>query len=320
MGEANAVGGQEASGRPALGVWSCLLGEPVRFNGGHSRSRFLTDELDPYVDWVPYCPEMEIGLGTPRETLRLTADGRLVNRSGTADHTQAMAALPLPAGLDGYVFKAKSPSCGIHGIARFEHSGQPADHRGRGVFAQRMTARFPLLPAEDEGRLNDPVLREEFTERVFAQARLRALFAVPWQPGDLVSFHARHKLQLLAHDPARYRAAGRVVAAAGSAPREVTESAYRDVFQAALATRASRGRHANALQHAFSRIAREMGRGRRDDVSARIESYRHGTDPLSVPMAILAHYASDRELPWLATQTYLEPFPAALRLRHNIPR
>jgi uncharacterized protein YbgA (DUF1722 family)/uncharacterized protein YbbK (DUF523 family) len=317
MTEAN---GPEPCGRPRLGVSSCLLGEPVRFNGGHSRSRFLTDELGPYVDWVPYCPEMEIGLGTPRETLRLTADGRLLNRSGTADHTAAIAALPLPAGLDGYVFKAKSPSCGIHGIARFEESGQPADHRGRGVFAERMTTRFPLLPAEDEGRLNDPMLREEFTERVFAQARLRALFAGPWQPGDLVSFHARHKLQLLAHDPARYRAAGRVVAAAGNAPPAVTESAYRDVFQAALATRASRGRHANALQHAFSRIAREMGRGRRGDVSARIESYRRGTDPLSVPMAILAHYASDRELPWLAAQTYLEPFPAALRLRHNIPR
>jgi uncharacterized protein YbgA (DUF1722 family)/uncharacterized protein YbbK (DUF523 family) len=310
----------DAGIRPRVGVSSCLLGEPVRFNGGHSRCRFLTDDLDPYIDWVPYCPEMEIGLGTPRETLRLTVDGHLVSRSGGADHTAPMAALPLPAGLDGYVFKAKSPSCGIYAIPRYAPSGQPSDRRGRGVFAQRMIARYPLLPAEDEGRLNDAVLREEFIERVFAFARLRALFSESWQPRDLVSFHALHKLQLLAHDPARYRGAGRIVAAAGTAPREVTEAAYRDVFQAAMTTRASRGRNANALHHAFSQIGKQLGPRRRADLVARIESYRRGAVPLSVPVAILAHYASDDELPWLAGQTYLEPFPAELRLRHNVPR
>ena len=311
---------KDAAARPRVGVSSCLLGEPVRFNGGHSRCRFLTEQLDPYVDWVPYCPEMEIGLGTPRETLRLTAAGRLVSRSGAADYTARMAALALPTALDGYVFKAKSPSCGIHGIPRYAPGGQPADHRGRGVFAQRMTAQHPLLPAEDEGRLNDPLLREEFTERLFAFARLRTLLAGPWEPSDLVSLHASHKLQLLAHDPARYRAAGRVVAAAGSAPRAATEAAYRDVFQAAMSSRATRGRNANALHHAFGRITRALGPRRRADLAARIESYRRGTDPLSVPVAILAHYASDGELPWLAGQTYLEPFPAALRLRHTVPR
>ena len=239
MGEVDEAADQVASGRPRLGVSSCLLGEPVRFNGGHSHNRFLTDELGPYVDWVPYCPEIEIGLGTPRETVRLTVDGRLVSRSGAVDHSAAIAALPLTSGLDGYVFKAKSPSCGVRGIARYADGDQRADHSGRGLFAQRMMARFALLPAEDEGRLNDPVLREEFAERVFAGARLRAVFSDAWQPHELVAFHARHKLQLLAHDPARYRTAGRVVAAAGSAPREATESAYRDVFQAAITTRAS---------------------------------------------------------------------------------
>ena len=312
--------GRYAGVRPRVGVSSCLLGDQVRFNGGHSRSRFLTDELGLYVEWVPYCPEVEIGLGVPRETVRLTVGGRLVSRSGAADHTEAMAALPLPAGLDGYVFKAKSPSCGIRGIPRFGPEGQPADHRGRGVFALRVTGRYPLLPVEDEGRLNDPVLREEFTERIFAFARLRELLSGRWEPGDLVPFHARHKLQLLAHDPARYRAAGRVVAAAGSAPREVTEAAYRDVFVAAMNARATRGRNANALHHAFGHITRDLGPSRRADLAARIGSYRRGADPLSVPMAILAHYASDSELPWLAGQSYLEPYPAALRLRHNVPR
>ena len=329
------------SGRPRVGVSSCLLGEEVRFNGGHKRYRFLTDDLDRYVDWVPYCPEMEIGLGTPREAIRLTADGRLVNRGGTADHTAAMAALPLPADLDGYVFKAKSPSCGIRAIPRYHddrqhhdrqhhdgqrhdgqhhdgqrHDGRAADHAGRGLYASRVLGAFPLLAAEDEGRLNDPGLREAFVERIFAAARLRSFLAGPWSAGDLVAFHARHKLQLLAHDPARYRSAGRVVAAAGTAPREQSALTYRDVFLAAMAVAATRGRHANALQHAYSRIGRELDRPRRHDLVARIEAYRHGEEPLSVPIALLAHYALD--LPWLAEQTYLRPFPSDLRLRHAV--
>jgi len=293
--------------RPRVGVSSCLLGEQVRFNGGHKRYRFLADELDPHVDWVPFCPEVSIGLGTPREPVRLTAGGRLVNRSGTADHTDSMAALPLPSpDLDGYVFKAKSPSCGIRGIPRYGPDGSPAG-AGPGLYAARVLARFPLLAIEDEGRLNDPVLREAFVERIFAAARLRVLFSGPCSAADLVGFHARHKLQLLAHDPARYRAAGRVVAGAGA------EVAYRDLFLAALASPATRGRHANALQHAYSRIGRELDRPRRADLVARIEAYRRGEEPLSVPVALLAHYASGGGFPWLAEQTYLRPFPPGLR-------
>jgi uncharacterized protein YbgA (DUF1722 family)/uncharacterized protein YbbK (DUF523 family) len=305
--------------RPRVGVSSCLLGEEVRFNGGHKRYRFLTDELGPYVEWVPYCPEVSIGLGTPREPIRLTADGRLVNRGGTADHTAAMTDLPLPAGdLDGYVFKARSPSCGIRAIPRYGADGSAADHAGRGLYADRVLRAFPLLAVEDEGRLNDAALREAFAERIFAAARLRSLFGGPWTAAELVACHARHKLQLLAHDPERYRAAGRVVAAAGTAPRPVSAAAYRDLFLAALASRASRGRNANALQHAYGRIGRQLDRPRRADLVARIEAYRRGEEPLSVPIALLAHYASGDGLGWLAEQTYLRPFPAALRLRSAV--
>jgi uncharacterized protein YbgA (DUF1722 family)/uncharacterized protein YbbK (DUF523 family) len=303
--------------RPRLGASSCLLGEQVRFNGGHKRYRFLTDELGPYVDWVPYCPEIEIGLGTPREAIRLTADGHLVNRSGTADHTTAMRALPLPAPLDGYVFKAKSPSCGIRAIPRYREDGQAVDH-GRGLYAERVIARYPLLAVEDEGRLNDPGLREAFTERIFAMARLRALLEAAWEPRDLVTFHARHKLQMLAHDPARYRQAGRVVAGAGTAPRDRTAVAYADVFGAAMAGPATRGRNANALLHAYSRVGRGLDQARRGDLVERIDAYRRGQEPLSVPVALLAHHASSGDLPWLAEQTYLRPFPAELRLRHAV--
>ena len=325
--------------RPRVGVSSCLLGEEVRFDGGHKRFRFLTDELGLYVDWVPYCPEMEIGLGAPREPIRLTADGRLVNRSGTADHTAAMASLPVPAGLDGYVFKAKSPSCGIFGILRYGSDGSVADRRGRGLYAGRVLAEDPLLAAEEEGRLSDPGLREAFVERVFAAARLRVLLGGSWGLTDLVDFHARHKLQLLAHDPGRYRAAGRVVAAAGaegsgprspatgsgprspatgSGPRLSAAAEYRELFLAALAEPATRGRNANALLHAYSRIGRALAAPRRSDLVARIDAYRRGEVPLSVPVALLAHYAAGGDLPWLASQTYLAPYPAELRLRHAV--
>ena len=159
--------------RPRVGVSSCLLGEQVRYDGGHRRHAFLTEVLGPHVDWVPFCPEMAIGLGTPRETLRLTAGDHLINRSGTADHTEAMAALPLPAGIDGYVFKARSPSCGIRAIPRYGENAQPADRRGRGVYAARLMAAFPLLPVADEEQLADPALREAFIEQIFARARRR---------------------------------------------------------------------------------------------------------------------------------------------------
>ena len=308
----------DGGARPRVGVSSCLLGEEVRFNGGHKRYRFLTDELDPYVDWVPYCPEVEIGLGTPREAIRLTAAGRLVNRGGTVDHTEAMAALPVPAELDGYVFKAKSPSCGIRAIPRYRQDGLAADHGGRGLYVGRVLDRFPLLAVEDEGRLNDAGLREAFTERIFAAARLRSLLSGAWEARELVEFHTRHKLQLLAHDPARYRSAGRVVAAARNAPQASTTAAYRDLFLAALASRATLGRNANALLHAYSRIGRELDRARREDLVSRIDAYRRGEAPLSVPVALLAHYAGGGQWPWLAAQTYLRPFPAALRLRHAV--
>jgi uncharacterized protein YbgA (DUF1722 family)/uncharacterized protein YbbK (DUF523 family) len=310
--------------RPRVGVSSCLLGEEVRFNGGHKRFRFLTDELDPWVDWVPYCPEVEIGLGTPREAIRLTSAGRLVNRGGTLDHTEVMARLPLFPGLDGYVFKAKSPSCGVFSVARYRSDGALADHAGRGLYAARVLAEFPLLAAEDEGRLNDPGLREAFVERIFAAARLRGLFGFAWEPRDLVSFHARHKLQLLAHDPVRYAEAGRIVAGSGAARASVAAArasvaaAYEQAFLAALAGQATRGRTANALQHAYSRIGRELDQPRRDDLVGRIDAYRLGQEPLSVPVALLAHYASSGEWPWLAEQTFLAPFPAGLRLRHSV--
>ncbi|MEV4258217.1 DUF523 and DUF1722 domain-containing protein [Spirillospora sp. NPDC049652] len=316
--------------RPRLAVSSCLLGAPVRYNGAHSRDRFLTGALSRHVDWVPVCPEMEIGLGAPRPSMRLRTDGHIVTKDGGDDYTGAMTALAehrLPGldEIDGYVLKSRSPSCGLQNLPRYASGrpgeradGQPVDRKGRGVFAALLLGAYPDLPVEEGGRLNDPVLREHFVERVFAQARLRAFFSGEWRPRDLIAFHSRHKMQLLAHSPEGYRETGRVVAQAGGRPREDLVDDYRRAFTAALAVRAGRGRHTNALQHVLGFISDELDPTRRDDILQAIESYREGRAPLSVPIALLRHHAEGEHFDYIAGQTYLAPFPDDLLLRHNL--
>ncbi|MQY03633.1 YbgA family protein [Actinomadura macrotermitis] len=313
---------RQAVPRPKVAVSSCLLGEPVRYNGGHSRHRFLTDELAGYVDWVQVCPEMEIGLGAPRPTLRLTTDTgepRLTTKDRAHDHTAAMtelaerraAALP---DLDGWVLKSRSPSCGPRGVSRYRKD-MPVDRRGAGIFAARLAELRPALPIEEDGRLNDPVLRTHFLTRIFAHARLRALFEGDWAPRDLVAFHSAHKLQMLAHDPEGYRAAGRIVARAGDRPRAELAADYTEVFAAAFAHRPPRGRHVNALMHVYSPMSRVLDDARRHDITGVIEAYGRGEVPLEVPMALLRHHARGEDIAYLDAQTYFEPFPAALAPR-----
>ena len=316
--------------RPRLAVSSCLLGAPVRYNGGHSRDRFLTDQLAPHVDWVPVCPEMEIGLGAPRPTLRLLTDGRLVSGTDDRDHGAAMARLaqtriPDFTGLDGYILKSRSPSCGLTGLPRYASGrggertdGQPVDRAGRGAWARLVLDALPHLPVEEEGRLRDPVLREHFVERVFAHARLREFFDGDWTPGGLVDFHSRHKLQILAHDPDGYRRMGRIVAQAGVRDRRALEAEYRRAFNEILAIRAGRGRHENALLHVLGPMSNRLDRSRRHDIVATIEAYRRGETPLSVPIALLRHDAEGVGHDYLARQTYLDPFPADLVPRHHV--
>ncbi|MEU5987935.1 DUF523 and DUF1722 domain-containing protein [Spirillospora sp. NPDC047418] len=316
--------------RPRLAVSSCLLGAPVRYNGGHSRDRFLTGPLARHVDWVPVCPEIEIGLGAPRPSLHLLSDGRIVTKDRASDHTEAMAALaddrlPGLADIDGYVFKSRSPSCGLLSLPRYASGrpgertdGQPVDRRGRGVFAALVTDALPHLPIEEDGRLRDPVLREHFVERVFAHARLRELFAGDWRPRDLVAFHSRHKLQILAHDTVAYRDMGRIVAQAGTRPRQDVETDYRRAFAEAFAVRPKRGRHANALLHVLGPLSAHLDPTRRRDILLAIETYQRGEAPLSVPIALLRHHAEGEHLAYLAQQTYLDPYPADLLLRHHI--
>ncbi|WP_182905941.1 DUF523 and DUF1722 domain-containing protein [Microbispora sp. H13382] len=313
--------------RPRVAVSSCLLGAPVRFNGGHSRDRFLTGDLSEYVNWVPVCPEIEIGLGAPRETLRLerSAQGaRLMTRRTREDLTAPMTALAAEraAGLgdvDGYVFKSRSPSCGLHGIPVYAGESGPADRRGRGIFAAAIAGARPELAVEDEGRLHDAVLREAFVERIFASARLRALLAGDWHPRDLVAFHARHKMQILAHAPAAYREIGRLVAAAGERPRDALAGEYARAFRTALAARATVGRHVNVLHHCLGMIGRELDPVRRADLAEVIASYRARRVALTVPLALLRHHARGAGVDYVRDQTYLSPYPDALRLRNHVP-
>ncbi|MEU8246738.1 DUF523 and DUF1722 domain-containing protein [Nonomuraea sp. NPDC048916] len=310
--------------RPRVAVSGCLLGEPVRFNGGHSRDRFLAGALGPHVDWVPICPEMEAGLGTPRETLRLEGSDRgprLMTRTSRVDLTDRMTALAAARtaalDVDGYVFKAKSPSCGLHGIPVHRESGPPADRRGRGVFAGVVLSADPLLPVEDEGRLHDALLRETFVERIFAHARLRELLTGDWRPRDLVAFHARHKMQILAHDPAAYRLAGRLVAQAGNRPRDELAADYAGAFRTALSRKASVGRNVNVLHHCLGMIT--VDALQRADLVEVIASYQAGLVPLSVPVTLLRHHARGEDGGYVLGQTYFSPYPADLALRNHVP-
>ncbi|WP_460855858.1 YbgA family protein [Nocardiopsis coralliicola] len=330
----------EAEPRPRIGVSSCLLGEPVRYNGGHCRHRFLSDSLDPLVDWVRICPEDEIGLGVPRETLHLERDdgdpdgpARVVGTKSGDEHTAELSGVADAhraeiAGLDGYVLKNKSPSCGLYGLPVFSSdpgaSGRRVDGKGRGAFARRLAELFPDLPMEEEGRLSDEGLRDHFVERVFAHARVRELFDGAWRPRDLVAFHSRHKLQVMAHSPEAYRALGRIVADAGGAKdpaeRDRIAAEYRTGLHDALAARITPGRHENALQHAFGMVSDHLDDSRRHSILAAIDAYRAGTVPLTVPVELIRHHCAAEGVTWAAEQTYLAPFPASLGLRNSLVR
>lgn len=309
-----------------IGVSACLLGENVRFDGGHKKDAFVRDLLGPFVRYVPVCPEVEIGLGIPRESIHLARRGERLHlvgaRSGT-DHTGAMerhargAARELSAlDLCGFIFKKDSPSCGLHRVRVYTGKGIPA-RDGRGLFAAGLLERMPLLPAEEEGRLNDPRLRENFVERVFAYRRLKTLFAGTWRMADLVRFHTREKLLIMAHDPESYRRLGRLVAEGKGLERGRLASGYQEGFMAAMARMATRGRQTNTLQHAAGHLKKLLEADERQELADAIQDFRTGLIPLIVPITLLRHHARRRRVDYLLGQTYLEPHPKELMLRNH---
>jgi uncharacterized protein YbgA (DUF1722 family)/uncharacterized protein YbbK (DUF523 family) len=309
-----------------IGISACLLGDEVRYDGGHKRDRFLTDTVSRFVHYVSVCPEVEIGLGIPRETIRLVRSGdriRLLGGKSGDDHTGSMNTWArahckrlAEADLSGYILKRGSPSCGMERVKVYGSGGMPTKS-GRGLFAEQLMKRLPLLPVEEEGRLCDPRLRENFFERVFAYRRLTELFSGRWRLGELVAFHSAEKLLLMAHDQALYRQLGRMVAQAKGAPRRQLAGEYQTLFMTALKKQATTRKHFNVLQHVAGYFKRLLDDDDRRELHAVLEDYRQGLIPLVVPVTLLRHHVRRHQLSYLQGQTYLEPHPKELMLRNH---
>jgi uncharacterized protein YbgA (DUF1722 family)/uncharacterized protein YbbK (DUF523 family) len=304
-----------------IGVSACVVGQEVRFNGGHKRSRFVSDELGAKVAFVPVCPEVEMGLSVPRETLRLVRlDGGktrlMANKSGT-DHTQGMQAFAKKkmkeledSDLCGFIVQKGSPSCGMERVKAYPPGvGMPLRNE-RGLFTQELMRHFPQLPVEEDGRLNDPILREHFLMRVFAYRRLRDLFESDWKASDLIAFHSREKLLLLAH--ADYRPLGRLVANRGDLTLEEWGERYQEMFLDALAKRPSIGKHVNVLQHVAGYFRRGLDEVSRTEVADLIDAYRNKLVPLIVPLTLVKYHVRSLGLEYLNVQTYLYGSPRRL--------
>jgi uncharacterized protein YbgA (DUF1722 family)/uncharacterized protein YbbK (DUF523 family) len=320
--------------RIRVGVSTCLLGERVRYDGGHKLDRYVVNTLGRFFEWVPVCPEVETGLSIPRETMRLVGDPeapRLVAPKSGTDYTDRMqawarerleqlAAIPL----HGFIFKKDSPSSGLFRVRVYDENDMP-QRVGTGIFAREVSERLPLLPLEEEGRLHDMRLRENFIERVFTYYRWTCLLGVgdtggqDPTPGGLVQFHSAHKLTLMAHSPSHYQRMGRLVAQAGSLPWEELVEAYGRLLMEGLQVLATPGRHANVLQHLMGFLKEVLSKEDKAELLGLIEDYRTELVPLIVPLTLLKHHLNRQPVPdWLHQQVYLNPYPKELMLRNHV--
>jgi uncharacterized protein YbgA (DUF1722 family)/uncharacterized protein YbbK (DUF523 family) len=310
-----------------LGISSCLLGENVRYDGGHQLDRFLRDTLGEYVEYVPVCPEVEMGLPTPRETLRLIEkdDGPhlVFSRSGE-DVTERMlswARTRVSAlekeNLCGFVFKAKSPSSGMERVKLYDRNGVP--HKGGvGIFARVFMEQFPLLPVEEDGRLHDPRLRENFIECIFTFKRWRDMLSQGRAVGNLVAFHTRHKMLLLSHSTEIYRQMGRLVADAGTVPFEGLLSEYEALLMKGMRLRTTTRKQVNVLHHLLGYFKKQLSADEKQEVIEQIDLYRKGIMPLVVPLTLINHYVRKYAQSYLREQVYLNPHPVELQLRNHV--
>ena len=310
-----------------IGVSSCIIGEEVRWNGGHARQRWLTDVFWDFVDYVPVCPEVEVGMGVPRPTVRLERHGsgiRMIDPKNEVDWTAAMNRLSRSRAsemeshdLCGFVLKKNSPTCGLERVKVVHEGGGGASKDGQGLFASALVHRFPHLPIEEEGRLNDPQIRENFVERVFAFRRVKDVFKPRWTVGDVVEFHTREKLLLRAHDEVRYRELGVLVANSKAIPRGAFKDDYMDRYMAALRRRATVAKHGNVLQHMVGFLRRVDDEAGREEMQGAIEDFRAGLVPLIVPTTLIRHLAKRHDQRILLESSYLSPHPKELMLRNH---
>lgn len=306
-----------------IGVSACVIGHEVRWNGGHKRSEFVHTDLGTRVEFVPVCPEVEMGLSTPRETVRLVKRGvdelpGMISPKSSTDHTERMRAFAKrrvqelkELDLSGFIVQKGSPSCGMSRVRVYPPEGGMPDRNGRGLFTEELMTVLPELPVEEDGRLNDTLLREHFLQRIFAFSRLRDLFRRDWKTFDLVEFHSREKLLVLSHSD--YRPLGKVVAHRRNyASQDEWGQAYRRLFLDALAKPATLKKHVNVLQHVVGYFRRGLDTAARAEVAELIEAYRLKIVPLVVPMTLIRHHARELGLSYLNMQTYLHGQPREL--------
>ncbi len=308
-----------------LGVSTCLLGENVRYDGGHQLDRFITDTLGRYVTFVPVCPEVECGMSIPREALRLVGEvenPRLVTRQTGVDYTDQMVNWAQKRVRDlekedlcGFIFKSKSPSSGMERVKVFKESGMPVK-QGVGIFARTFMGHFPLLPVEEDGRLHDPKLRETFIETIFVYKRLRELLSTEPSRGALVDFHTRHKLLILSHSPDHYQRMGRLVAQAPE-PMDQLYRDYRELLVEALREKTTRKKNINVLQHMMGYFKNDLTADEKQEILEILDHYRNNSVPLIVPITLMNHYIRKYDQPYLKEQYYLHPHPIELQLRNH---
>lgn len=310
-----------------VGISSCLLGNKVRYDGGHKLDRYLTDTLGRYVDWVPVCPEVEYGLSVPREAMRLVGepdDYRLVTIKTGIDHTDGMRTwakrklLELAKlELSGFVFKSKSPSSGLRAVKIYSGPGAPS-RSGVGIFAKSFIETFPLTPVEDDGRLHDPGLRENFIERLFVFHRWQTFVGRGTSLSGLVEFHTDHKLLILSHSPRHYNELGRLVAHGGDIPSEELYGEYVSLLMNGLMRMATPKKNSNVLQHIAGYFKKQLSPDEKQELVEVIEQYRSGLVPLIVPIVLLKHHVRKYDEPYLKRQYYLNPHPLELMLRNHV--
>jgi len=310
-----------------IGISSCLLGEKVRFDGGHKLDHYLKETLGPFVEWVPACTEVECGLPVPREAMHLVGDPEspllLTVRTGK-DQTERMLRwaerkLKELERLDlcGFVFKSRSPSSGMKGVRVYSPEGMPR-YRGVGIFARAFMEYFPLLPVEDEGRLSDPGLRENFIERVFVFRRWKDFIHKGGTIKDLISFHTNHKLLVLSHSPRHYRTLGTLVATAKEFKPALLYTEYLSILIEGLRMIATTKKNTNVLQHIMGYFKNQLTQDEKKELMEVIGDYHKGLIPLIVPIVLLRHYVRKYDEPYLKRQHYLNPHPAELMLRNHV--
>jgi len=310
-----------------LGISACLLGEKVRYDGGHKLDHFIRDTLGQWVEFIPVCPEVECGLPVPRDSMRLTGDPaapRLVVEKTSVDHTERMtawAAVRLEQlaaeNLCGFIFKSRSPSSGMERIKVYNGQGVPSK-TGVGIFAGLFMRRFPDLPVEDEGRLHDPLLRENFIERIFVMRRWRDVLADGFSTGALIEFHTRHKLLLMAHGVEGYRALGRLVAGAKDLPREQLLREYPALLMKSMRLIATTKKNVNVLHHLLGYFKKVLPPDEKQEVLELTDAYGRGHLPLVVPLTLISHFVRKYGQPYLEKQYYLNPHPLELKLRTHV--